>query len=135
MKISKDKKYKTRLGLDVIIYKIWDEYDEIHGAAFDDNGKPIITLEWNLEGNVYKNSKNGNDLIEVLPYADFKIDDKVLVWDSQAVREEHKIKAYFAGIDKEGNPMTFFNSHTSFIEDNKSSWNYCEKYEENNDNK
>jgi len=130
MKISKDKKYKTRNGFDVKIYEVYE--DKVHAAYL--LGETWICSSWDTEG-FYKNNKEEHvsDLIEVSPYADFKIDDKVLVWDSQAVREEHKIKAYFAGIDKEGKPMTFFNSHTSFIEDNKSSWNHCEKYEENND--
>ena len=129
MKISKDKKYKTRLDVDVIIYKIWEGKNKIHGAAVDAKNDLICTLEWDLEGKVWKNDESGNDLIEVSPYADFKIDDKVLVWITKGI----KIKRHFAGISEEGLPMAWEDGQTSFTTSLKTAWNYCEKYEENND--
>jgi len=133
MKISKDKKYKTRIGLDVKIYEIYEEFNIIHGAAFDIDGKPVCTLEWDLNGETYcSGGLGGNDLIEVSPYADFKIDDKVLVWDEE-YKKEYKHKRYFAGISKDGKPTTWLDGRTSFNEEFKNSWEYCEKYEENND--
>jgi len=131
MKISKDKKYKTRLGLDVIIYKIWEEQQVIHGAAVNDYGNPVCTLEWNLEGKVWKTEENGNDLIEVSPYADFKIDDKVLVWNNEEPNK--KFKRYFAGFSGNGYPKVWVNGCTSFSSDDKYVWDNCIKYEENND--
>jgi hypothetical protein len=131
MKISKDKTYKTRLGLDVIIYKIWEEQNVIHGVAIDAYGNPVCPLEWDLNGRVYTTSEVNNDLIEISPYEDFKIDDKVLVWDD----ENDKVKAYFAGVNKDGHPMTWDGRRTSFTESYKVVWtnNNCIKYEENND--
>jgi hypothetical protein len=124
MKIRKDKKYKTRLGLDVIIYKIWEDQNKIHGVAVDDSVNPVCTLEWDLYGKVYRTSEYPNDLIEVSPYADFKIDDKVFVWDEK----EYKVKRHFAGISELGEPLTWRDGLTSFTTNEKTAWNNCEKY-------
>jgi hypothetical protein len=132
MKISKDKKYKTRLGVNVIIYKIWEEQNKIHGAAVDTKNNLICTLEWDLEGRVWQTTESGNDLMEISPYADFKIDDKVLVWDDGQIEP---YKYHFAGISKNGNPLTWDDGRTSFTETKfTSEWKNCAKYEENNDN-
>jgi hypothetical protein len=124
MKISKDKKYKTRLGVDVIIYKIWEKENKIHGAAFDEKKGLICALEWDSDGKVWKNDESGNDLIEISPYSDFKIDDKVLAWDDKS----YKVKRYFAGISELGEPLTWKDGQTSFTTNEKTAWENCEKY-------
>jgi hypothetical protein len=53
-----------------------------------------------------------------------------LVWDEEG---ETPIRSYFAGLDANRNPQTWFDSKASFVEDRKSSWNFCIKYEGNND--
>ncbi|MDD3644363.1 MAG: hypothetical protein PHR19_02425 [Bacteroidales bacterium] len=130
MKIIKNKKYKTRLGLDVKIYEIYEEFNIIHGAAIDIDGKPVASLEWDLNGETYGGGVSGNDLIEVSPYADFKIDDKVFVWDEDI---EDKEKKHFAGLDVNGLPTAWYDGRTSFTETERLSWEHCIKYEENND--
>jgi hypothetical protein len=125
MKISKDKKYNTRLGLDVIIYKIWEEQNAIHGAAVDRKGFQICALEWDLEGKVWGTTESGNDLIEVSPYADFKIDDKVLVWENSSICPV-KRRGHFAGVSEDGKPTIWDMGRTSFTETNKVTWDNCE---------
>jgi hypothetical protein len=133
MKISKNKKYKTRIGLDVKIYEIYEEFNIVHGVVFDIDGKPVCNLEWGLNGETYaSHGVSGNDLIEVSPYADFKIDDKVLVWDESY---PNKQKAHFAGIGTAGIPKVWIEGKTSFTSSTTIYFSYCEKYEENNDNK
>jgi len=125
MKIRKDKKYKTRLGLDVIIYKIWEEQNVIHGAALSGKLNPVCTLEWDLNGSVFTSSENDNDIIEISPYADFKIDDKVLVWENSSICPV-KRRGHFSGMDEDGRPTIWDFGRTSFTETNRVTWDNCE---------
>jgi hypothetical protein len=123
MKISKDKKYKTRNGFDVKIYEVYE--DKVHAAYL--LGETWICSSWDTEG-FYKNDKEEhvNDLIEVSPYADFKIDDKVLVWDKG---QKDKYKRHFTGIDDKGNALAWSRGNTSFTADGDCDmWDNCEKY-------
>jgi hypothetical protein len=130
--ISKDKKYKLRMDGEVELFEVNNEF------SF---GKYRVTpcSEWNASR---WSSKNGCyqvigesllDLIEISPYADFKIDDKVLVWNNPSTKSFSKVKAHFSGIDSENKPMTFNDGTTKFTHEYCTSWNYCEKYEEQND--
>ena len=127
--IDINKKHKTRLNCNVKIYEIYPNENKIHGAIFDDGWKIICLSEWDINGKVWEKTESGNDLIEISPYADFKIDDKVLVWDHE--NEAHK--CHFAGISDNGRPMAWDGRRTSFTESTKIAWNYCIKYEEQND--
>jgi len=131
MKISKDKKYKIRIGGDVKIYEILGGY--IFGAYNVDGSKEWSAARWESNGNYQLDKESCLDLIEVSPYADFNIDDKVLVWDNGL----YKYKCHFAGVGKNGKPLTWDDGKTSFTETDlyKTEWDNCEKYEENNDNK
>lgn len=121
MKISMDKKYKTKSGLPVRI------------LCIDRGGfSPVISIlgkrqyihAWSKEGI----SCNPNlNLVEVSPYDDFKIDDKVLVWniDGDLTRKGH-----FAGLDDFGYPTTWTAGATSFTTNgDRFSWRFCKKYE------
>ena len=113
--ISKDKNYRTLGGYEFKIYEIYE--DKIHGAY-------TMGDTWLID------SVTQNDLIEISPYEDFKIDDKVLVWDDGNF---NKKMAHFAGIHKDGDPMSWANGRTSFTTDEKTVWQNCIKYEEQND--
>jgi hypothetical protein len=69
------------------------------------------------------------DLIPYEPYAGFKIDDEVYVYDDDDGDKFTKETAHFAGIDKEGNPTAFRNGGTSFTRNplEIDSWDHCEK--------
>jgi hypothetical protein len=133
MKINKYKKYRTRIGLDVKIYEIYEDFNIVHGVAIGRDGCPVASLEWDLNGETYHSyGVGGNDLIEVSPYEDFKMDDNVLVWDEG--NRHNKSKRHFAGLDDKGNALAWSRGNTSFTADGSCDmWENCEKYEENND--
>lgn len=128
--IDINKKYKTRSGKEIKIYEIYE--DEIHGAYLD-NGK-WDHQSWELDGSYfYCDKESCLDLIEVKPYEDFKIDDKVLVWDDE--QDDEPYQQHFAGINNNGFPQTWEAGRTSFStkDEIKNSWDNCIKYEEEND--
>lgn len=113
--ISKDKKYTLRedASLELKIYEIYS--DRIHCAY--KSGDVWIML-----------SVTHDDLIEVSPYVDFKIDDKVLVWDDGY--DSDKLRRHFAGINTNtGKPEAWQHGRTSFTTDEKSYYDNCIKYE------
>lgn len=131
--ISKDKKYKDKSGYEVVIYAVYPDDKSnraVHGAIKLSDTQ-YCARQWSVNGN-YMDEPTESDLIEISPYEDFKIDDKVLVWDGFQ-SEKYKTKAHFAGIDEDGNPMTWNNGQTSFTSTYKTEWNFCIKYEENNE--
>jgi hypothetical protein len=129
MKIRKDKKYKLRMGGDIKIYEIL--YGYVFGAYRVEGSIEWNSAKWKDDGTyLISNKESCLDLIEVSPYADFEIDDKVLVWDDG----EEKQKAHFAGIGSSGNPKVWIEGKTSFTGSTAQYFSYCIKYEENNDN-
>lgn len=116
--ISKDKKYTLEDGSEFKIYEIYD--DRIHGAYKSGNNWIMLSVPI-----------SDNGLIEISPYADLKIDDKVLVWDTNP---NDKLKRHFSGLDEDGKPTAWYDGKTSFSAECKSIWLHCIKYEENNDN-
>jgi len=125
MKISKDKKYKLRMGGDIKIYEILDGY--VFGAYRFKGSKEFNADRWECNGNYLLDSESCLDLIEISPYADFKIDDKVLVWDGEYQRH-NKHKRHFAGVSELGDPLTWIDGLTSFTTNEKTAWENCEKY-------
>ncbi len=86
---------------------------------------PVITVT--TCGKVISHTKTGQytsvtfgsvyDLIEVSPYKNFKIDDKVIVWDGSSDLEDQDIrinKRHFAGISSGGRPLAFVGGRTSY---------------------
>ena len=103
-KIDINKKYKTRSGLDVIIYSVTGGGGyPVHGAWWNNVGKYYLVDHWTEYGyNSSDNEESVTDLIEVGEYDHIKIDDPVLVWD---YNNTLKIRGHFAGISKEGLPI------------------------------
>jgi hypothetical protein len=66
------------------------------------------------------------DLIPYEPYADFKIDDAVNMYD---VENSEVGCGYFAGLTPDGKPTTFRDGGTSFTRGplERYEWNFCEK--------
>ena len=123
------KNKKLRGGLPFRIYATDCGGDyPIHGAVFKD-GEWIVT-EWLDNFRVYSNGLDHLwDIIDGNRYEDFKIDDKVIVWDDGATIEE-KFNRHFAGISEDGKPMAFRNGKTSFTNDGEKYiiWDYCERW-------
>jgi hypothetical protein len=114
--ISLDKKYKTRSGTTVVIHAIYphNRDQQVQGAIVYTDGFQMNS--WSLEGRFHEGNNidtSGLDLIEVSPYEDWKIDDKVLVWDD-AWDYGVTQKGYFGGLNKNGAPTAFLNGCTSW---------------------
>jgi len=113
--ISLDKTYKTRSNLKVAIYAVLPDNptEKVQGAIiFSDR---IQMGSWTLDGCFHEDLLGTTplDLIEVSPYEDWNIDDKVLCWDDDwdyGVTQ----KCYFGGLNKDGIPTVFLNGTTSW---------------------
>jgi len=127
MKINKNLKYQTRQGFPVKIYEVLpDAYGKyaVIGAYFDGSG--YLSVNWKIDGRFSTGQdETCLDLVEFSPWADFKIDQKVLVWD----KGDEKEKRHFAGVHVNGWPTTWARGRTSWTEDQRDSWAFCEKYE------
>ncbi len=77
------KKYKTKSGYPVTIYE-WNGRGNypvigiIHKVDID------FPCQWTEKFEYRKNDESNFDLVEVNPYEDFNIDDKVYVWNNGA---------------------------------------------------
>lgn len=124
------KKWKTKSGLKVELYayKEGQDYPYI-GACLRDDGK-WIEAAW-TEDFVYYNGDGlgGFDLVEVGPYDDFKVDDKVLVSHDGV----NWVKRYFAGVTKHGKPYTIQEADCCSSDATHTAWKYCKKWEEGNE--
>ncbi|MFA5920073.1 MAG: hypothetical protein WC856_02130 [Methylococcaceae bacterium] len=120
--IDLSKKYRTHCGYEAEVYAIKGAI--VIGAIFDGN-------EWypkcfNLNGRYTDEpTYHRYDLIEVSPYEDFKIDDKVLVWNGEYGSRE---RGYFAGIDENGRPRVWHGGRTWWTSrENTSTYEHCIK--------
>ena len=133
MKLSIDKQYKTQDGQPVRIicldridsqwpgiglYEIAPGCNE--GILFiNPQGQYSLPLQLVLPQN----------LIEVTPWGDFQIDEKVMVRSSAV---EFWIRQHFAGISEGSKPMTWNNGYSSWTtydnnDANKTSWTECRR--------
>jgi len=117
------KKYKYRNGEPARVLCTDRPSDgSLHVISIEEDGDIICHT---LEGYFYSDKTASNyDLIEVSPYEDFKIDDKVIVWDIKGMH----FRRHFAGVDKEGRPLTWVGGLTSYTGHHTNDWDYCEKY-------
>ena len=124
MKIDINKKYRTRDGRSVRILCIDRRSrggDMVVGLIEKQNHESLMT--WNTSGQ-YSPSCSGIDLVEVSPYEDFEIDDKVLVSNTNNVSW---IKRHFAGVDDYGRPLVFKYGMTSWTTSEVDVWDVCIK--------
>ena len=118
MNISMDKKY-TLNGKPYFILttKKPGKYPVV---GYDEDGEAML---FNLDGS---NSSfyAKNQLLEVSPYDDFVIDEKVMVRDSNLAGWE---RAYFAG-SGDGTALTWSYGATKWSsDDDRSCWNQCRR--------
>ncbi len=113
--ISLDKTYKTRSGSKVIIHAIYpyNERQQVQGAINYTNCTQMNS--WSLEGRFHEGTTDSSslDLVEVSPYEDWEIDDKVIVSFAHEV-EGYEYNYYFAGLDGLGRPCVFSDGCTSW---------------------
>jgi hypothetical protein len=125
--IDINKKYKTAHGLDVIIYAIYPKQltKQVHGALVYADGE-MSTNAWNINGTFLSDTASSLDLVEVIPYSGWDIDDKVIVTfdgidaDENADDENDNFfkgkeyKYYFAGLNGLNQPCVFSSGSTSW---------------------
>lgn len=123
-KIEMGKKYRTRTGLParVIATDVKDSIYRVVALV----GKDVERVyHYTTTGHSLPSSQHGDDLVEVSPYEDFKIDDKVLVRDYE---NEEWNKRYFAGISADGLALAFVDGQTSWSSSGGTAkWGCCIK--------
>jgi hypothetical protein len=125
--IDKNKKYTLVDGTEVKIYEVYESElltNVVHGAYKTTSGWQLAS--WGEGGQAMRGVASTNDLIEVSPYADFQIDDKVLVWED----DTRQYKSYFAGTGRTGKAEVWADGRTSYNETRRIGWKHCIKYVE-----
>lgn len=117
------KQYQTRDGKQVRILCVDIKTEEYPVAALVlDEGQESLQ-RFTADGRYYENRANHeSDLVEVSPYAEFKIDEPVLVRNAAA---QPWYRRHFAGIAENGKPTAFDMGGTSWGEVAKVEWNEC----------
>lgn len=127
-KISMDKKYKTRDGRPVRILCVDRKDREYPVVALVQEREDYESVQsFTGKGNFMIHYDGDNyDLIEVLPYEDFKIDEPVMV---RAGVDGHWYRRHFAGVDTYGSPMAWDCGVTSFTSGNSRAcaWHECRR--------
>lgn len=128
-KISMDKKYRTRDGRDVrVLCTDFTNHEQVVALVAGVNSSRENLMTFDAYGKYASfEVETPFDLIEVTPYEDFKIDDKVLVRRYESAKWT---KRYFAGVDENGNPMTYGDGATSWSQHGTVSWKFCKKAED-----
>lgn len=120
--VQMGKRYKTRSGLEVEVLKVDLNSSKPVVAAVTHKTGLEYTLYLYTNGSYFYSDSCDYDLIEVSPYDEFQIDDKVGV--SNDGTNWHK--RHFAGVSSDGRAMVFDKGMTSWSsEGRKSPWNYC----------
>lgn len=125
--ISMNKKYQTRSGLPVRILCVdakTEDYPVIGLISVKTGEK---TSSFTKDGNFLTTGESGKyDLIEVSPYADFKVDEPVMVRDADSQPWQRR---YFAKVDVDGNPTTWCDCATSWSVEGGAViwWNQCRR--------
>ena len=128
--ISMDKKYITRDGRDVAIISINPELRLMQVVGLVEGVDRFV--EWSLDGESWSCSEEIDcKLVEVCPYADFKIDDKVLVTNNGASMWR---KGHFMDV-VDGKAVIFDEGKTSYTSatQGRFKWDKCIKWEDRTD--
>lgn len=96
------------------------------GGPPDDLFEELLTFS--ALGEAFKDSPGTERLVEVSPYADWKIDDKILVTNNLTV-DTRWYRRYFAGICSDGRVSAFADGATSWSAKDITGWNHAKKEE------
>ena len=121
--VEMDKKYSCRDGVPATVLAVGlNAHGSVVAVRHTTNSDVVIMLS--SDGR-WGNYDHQCDLIELSPYDDFKVDDKVMVSRDGEVW----FKSYFAGVDKSGNPTVFDGGSTSWSKTDydPTSWKYCRR--------
>lgn len=122
-----DGKYRTREGKKARIICVDRQSKEgypVIALVVDDAGveQPTTYTKYGKWAQTLS-TQIGKDLVEISPYEDFKIDDKIMVKNEGGFW----IRRHFAGIDREGRPMAFNSYGTSWINTGTNAWEECRR--------
>jgi len=126
MKIEKGKKYRLRGYPESEVVILDTELDSPYPVAAKLRTCPADPWELSTytEGGSYSvRGVRDIGLIEVSPYADFKVDEPVMVSDGDLPYR----RRYFAGIGPDGIPRAWDGGATSWTTDVSIAWNYCRR--------
>lgn len=120
--VSMDKKYKTMDGRSVRIICTDRKGDEYSVVALVNDGNFEHAKSYTAEGFFWSSDEESrHDLVEVTPYEDWKVDDLIMVRDSDV---EKWIPRYFAGV-RDGVLYAWNNGYTSYTA-NGGHTNWCQ---------
>lgn len=128
-KIKMGKKYRTRCGdpVRILATDLLSDTHTVVAACRDSSGDETVrfytsTGSWNRN-----QEEHPFDLVEVKPYKDFKVDDKVFVRNSKRADWE---KRHFARITPDGRVLAFMEGKTAWTSVGETAeWVYCIKAE------
>lgn len=117
------KKYKTRSGLPVrvIATDIKGPYPVV-AAVLDNCDVETVCVYTNTGEFLRGDINHPDDLFEVTPYEDFKVDDLCVVWEVENSKEFR----YFSH-EKENLAWCFGSGGTSYTRTTTTSWTNCRK--------
>lgn len=130
MQVSMDKKYMTKSGLPVRILCIDGKIAVYSVVALVSDA---MTMErvviYTQQGHHCEGVESEWDLVEVSPYDNFQMDDKVLVRGNDS---DIWFPRHFSHVDEYGYPWAFQNGATSWSNEGipPIRWNQCKKDEE-----
>lgn len=113
MNISMDKKYTTRNGWPVRILCVDKHHPSytVVGLITNNQGEETMVC-WTPDGKYMLGYReHAYDLVEVTPYADFKIDEPVM---ARAFPGGLWFRRHFAGVTENGKPKTWDSGRTLF---------------------
>ena len=128
---AKEPQYRTITGLKarIIATDINSRQFPIAVAVTEANGAEVV-FGYTAEFNIYADGASSlKDLVLVTEWDDFKVDDPVMVRDSEGSWK----KSYFKKVNEDGKPCTFYSGHTRWSSSTPGgytgtrSWDECRK--------
>lgn len=123
--IEMGKKYRTRDGREVRVLCI-DRNNGVFSVVALVGGREYVEAFTKFGEYWGDGHASNNDLVEVSPFEDFKIDDPVMV----RFCDGGWYRRYFAGVSEDGEALAWDNGGTSWSSDkvyDKSAWPQCRK--------
>jgi hypothetical protein len=128
--ICTSKKYRTVDGryAQILCTTVVDDSYPVAALVTDEEGNQVVSRYTSSGKYLDDHIPSNNDLIEISPYDDFEVDDKVLVSNTGHTW----YKRYFSHVNEEGVPCTFNGGGTSWSQksDNTNGWEFCKKAED-----
>jgi hypothetical protein len=127
-KITMDKKYQTRNGhpARVLCIDLKNSHYSVVAAIDVYGDEETVRYYTSTGASMTTMEKTSLDLIEVQPYADFEVDDPVMVKDKH---DKTWCRRHFAGVGEEGKATTFRSGNTSWTAGlaNTMPWDQCRR--------